>query len=588
MAEKKKKNSASSDIVMHTGIIAIIILLNYVLSFSFGRFDLTEDKRYSLSDNTIELLKDENRINDRIFFKIYLDGDLPADLRKVRNSIQEMLDEFIIYAGDNIQYEFIDPNGTDDEDYNLEVQNNLAQSGLEWCVIDLANATEREQKVIWPGGLIEFGGITMGTVQFFKGGKIDNEQQLQFIARNTISKLEYTLVSAIRKVTTPKKKTITFLHGHGELRENEAKDVRIDLGDYYILNDVIINGQIHALDETDLLIIAQPERRFSEKDKFVIDQYIMNGGPTLWFVDPLAIPLDSLYNTGQTLGMSANLNIEKDMLYKYGVRLNSDLILDENCAPLYIQPLNDIFDWYFYPKLQSTDHIISSNLNPIKAEYASTIDIVNESDPDVTKTVLLKTSANSRLFKTPARINYGYALPEKKPDFNDPSQGDYPVAVLLEGSFTSAFENRPISDAFLNSPDYTTKFKSNATKMIVVADGDVIRNPVLDSAWTGQNWVYQFVPISKDMYQLTEIDGTPKHVYDNENFILNAVDYLLDDESLIDIRTKTITLRKLDDIKVAESREMWKFVNIALPLVALLILAAVQLFIRKNKYAKVN
>jgi gliding motility-associatede transport system auxiliary component len=580
--EKKKKYNSSSDILTHLGMIAIVILLNYVLSFFFGRFDLTEDKRYSLSDQTIELLNDEERINDRVFFKIYLDGDLPADLRKVRNSIQEMLDEFIVYSGDLIQYEFIDPNGTDDEDYNLEVQENLRLEGVQWSIIDLATATEREQKVIWPGGLIEYGGTTMGTIQFFKGGLIENESQLRYIARNAISKLEYNLVSAIRKVTTPKNKVVSFLHGHGELMENEAKDVRMELGDYYILDDIEINGQISALENTDLLVVAQPERRFSEKDKFVIDQYIMNGGRVLWFVDPLIVPKDSLLYTGETIGMSANLNIEKDMLYKYGVRLNNDVIIDQNCGPYLIPQSGEYVDWYFYPLLESENHLITSNLNPIRGEYSSSIDIVNESDVNVTKTILLKSSANSRIFKAPARINY--MITQSQPDFYDPSQGDFPVAVLLEGSFSSAFENRPISEAFLNSPDYQTKFKSSDTKMIVVADGDIIRNPILDSAWTGENWVYKFVPISKDEYGLTDQDGSPKYIYDNENFILNAIDFLLDDESLMDIRTKTITLRKLDDEKIAETRNYWKFMNIAIPLILILALALIQLFVRRKRY----
>ncbi|MBD3636852.1 MAG: gliding motility-associated ABC transporter substrate-binding protein GldG [Crocinitomicaceae bacterium] len=581
--EKKKKYNPSTDILTHVGVIAIIFLVNYILSFSFGRFDLTEDKRYSLSDQTIDLLQNEERINDRIFFKVYLDGDLPADIKKIRNSIQEMLDEFIVYAGDNIQYEFIDPDGTDDEDYNLEVQNQLAQQGLQWCEIDLMSSSERKQQIIWPGAIIEYKGTTMETVQFFRGGKITNEQQLRQLARKTISKLEYTLVSAIRRVTAKAKKTISFLHGHGELHEHETKDVRKDLGEYYMIDEVEINGQIHALDNTDALIIAQPKRRFSEKDKFVIDQYIMRGGRVLWFVDPLTVPRDSLYKTGQTLGLSSNLNIEKDMIYKYGVRLNTDVIVDEKCGPLYIPQSKEIVDWYFYPLLEREEHLITSNIDPVRGQYSSSLDIVNESDKDVTKTVILKSSYNSRIFKAPARINY--MITSAKPDFYDPTQGDFPVAVLLEGKFTSAFENRPISQAFLNSPDYNTKFKSDSTKMLVVADGDIIRNDVLDSMWTGDRWIYQFVPIHADMYGVTEPDGTPKYAYGNKDFVLNAVDYLLDDYSLIDIRTKSITLRKLNDAKIVEEKELWRFINIAIPLFALLILAGIMLILRKRKYA---
>ncbi|MEZ4921819.1 MAG: gliding motility-associated ABC transporter substrate-binding protein GldG [Crocinitomicaceae bacterium] len=581
----KKKHSKTSDILSHVGVIAILILLNYVLSFSFGRFDLTEDKRHSLSDNTIELLQDEGRIEDRIFFKIYLDGDLPADIRKIRNAIEEKLDEFIIYAGDMIQYEFIDPNGEEDEDYNLQMQKVIYGEGIVPCDIEIVKSGKAEIKTIWPGALIEYKGTTVDRVQFFDKKVIYSGENIRGLADRTINNLEYQLISAIRRVTADDKMTVSFLQGQGELKPHQTMDVRNGLNRYYLVNDVEINGQLNALDETNALIVAQPTKAFNEKDKFIIDQFIMNGGRVLWFIDPLNVSRDSLYRTGQTFGMTANLNIEKDMIYKYGARLNTNLIIDSDCGPIFIpgHPLG-IVDWYFYPLLQREFHPITKNIDPIKAEYASSIDIVNESDKDVSKTVLLRSSYNSLMFKSPARINY--SIIDVEPNFNDGESGDYPVAVMLEGKFTSAFENRGISETFLNSPDFATKFKSDSTKMLVVSDGDIIRNEVVDSAFVNGQWRYRFVPIGSDMFSVQNPNGTPKYAYGNKDFVLNAVDYMLDDFSLIDIRTKTITLRVLDTEKVNENKDYWKTLNIAFPLFVIMLLAVAQLLIRKRKYAR--
>jgi ABC-2 type transport system permease protein len=583
--KETKKNSKSIDVLSHIGVIAIIILINYVLSFSFARIDFTEDQRHSLSENTAALLEDEERLDDRIFFKIYLDGDLPADIMNIRFAIKEKLDEFIVYAGDNIQYEFIDPNGDEDEDYNLEVQKNIYSEGVAPCDIEILKSGNAEIKTIWPGALIEYGGTTVDRVQFFEKKVIFSGENLRGLAERTINNLEYQLISAVRRVTADNKKTVSFLSGHNELKPYETMDVRKGLNRYYLIEDLEINGQIHALDETDALIIAQPKSRFSEKDKFVIDQFIMNGGKVLWFVDPMDVNRDSLYRTGQTFGMSANLNIEKDMLFKYGVRLNSDIIIDKDCTPLFVpgHPLGNV-DWYFYPNLQRVDHPITKNIDPIKAEYVSSMSIVNTSDMDVKKTVLLQSSYNSRIFKSPARINY--AIIDVEPKFNDGTTGDYPTAIMLEGNFTSAFENRGLSESFLNSSDFETKFKSDTNKMLVVSDGDIIRNEIIDSAYVNEEWRYKYMPINMDVYGVRNPNGTPKFAYGNRDFVLNSVDYMLDDFSLIDIRTKTITMRVLDTEKVIEEKEFWKFINIAVPLLAILLLAIFQLILRKRKYAR--
>lgn len=552
-----------------------LFLLAFISSFMVVRLDLTEDKRHSLSPNTIAFLQDEERVKDRIYFKIFLDGDLPADIMKIKNAIKEKMDEFNVYSNGKVQYEFIDPNGDPDPDFNLEMQRNLYKEGLRPCDIQIINSGNAELITIWPGALIEYKSKTVDQVQFFNKSIIFNNEDIRGLADQTINNLEYKIISAVRRVTADRKKVVGFLKGHGELSPWQTADVRAGLLRYYLVEDVEIAGQLAALNSLDALIIAQPKQAFSEKDKFVIDQFIMNGGRVLWFIDPITVNRDSLYMTGQTFGMSSNLNIEKDMIYKYGARLNSDIIIDRDCGPIYVpgHPLG-IVDWYFYPLLQREEHPITKNIDPIKTEYASSVEIVNLNDKDVKKTVLLKSSYNSRIFKSPARINY--SIIDVEPKFNDGNAGDYPVAVLLEGRFSSPFENR-ISDAFLTSADFQTKFKSDSTMMLVVSDGDLIRNEV-DSS-------YNIYPISEDIFGAVNENGTPKYAYGNKDFVLNAIDYMLDEHSLIDVRTKTITLRMLDKDRVVEEREFWRFLNIAVPLILIILLGLSQMIIRRQKYA---
>lgn len=580
-----KKNTARSEVINYVGIIAIIFLVNYILSFFFGRFDLTEDKRHSLSENTVAVLEDDKRIADRLFIRVYLDGDLPADIMKIRNAVKEKLDEFIVYSGDKIQYEFIDPNGEEDKDYNLEVQKSIYEAGIRPCDIQLVNSGKVELKTIWPGATIDYKGSTVDLVQFFNKRIIYSNEDVRGLADRTINNLEYQLISAVRRVTAVTKKTVGFLQGQGELDEWQTADVRAGLDRYYIVEDVEINGQLNALDDIDALIIAQPKKPFSEKDKFIIDQFIMNGGKTLWFIDPLDINRDSLFYNGQTFGISANLNIEKDMLFKYGVRINNNTIIDKDCGPIYIQghPLG-VVDWYFYPTLQRVNHPITKNIDPIKAEYASTIDAVNAEDRAVKKTVLLHSSYNSQAFKSPVRINY--TIVDVEPKFRK-GESEFPVAMLLEGQFTSPFENR-INEAFLQSKDFKTRFKSDSTKMLIVSDGDVIRNEVDSKRSENGEILYKPIPLEIDIYGARNANNTPKYVYGNKDFVLNTIDYMLDDFSLIDVRTKTITLRDLDQKAIAESKEFWKFLNIGIPLLIILALALIQMIMRKRKYARNN
>jgi len=579
-----KVNSAKRDLLNFAGLIAIIVIANYILSFFYGRFDLTADKRHSLSPNTITLLEDDNRLNDPIFLKIYLAGDLPADIKKISNAIEEKLDEFANYAGNKIQYEFIDPNGEDDPAFNMEVQKNIYQDGIRPCDIQILKSGQMEVKTVWPGAIIEYKGLTADRIQFFNKRILYSNEDARGLADRTINNLEYQLISAIRRVTAKNKQTVAFLQGHNELDAWQTAEVRGGLARYYFTEDVEIAGKLNALDEVDALIVAQPKLAFNEKDKFIIDQFVMNGGKVLWFIDPIDVNRDSLYMTGETFGVSANLNIEKDMIYKYGVRLNSNTIIDKDCAPTYIpgHPL-EVLDWYFYPNLQRSNHPITKNIDPVKSEYASSLDLVNSENTAITKSILLHSSFNSKAFKAPVRINFGIVNVEPKSNSTE-GEGEFPVAVMLEGQFTSAFENR-VPEVLSQSPDFTMRNKSDSTKMLVVSDGDIIRNEVDTKVQDGQT-LYKAIPMEMDVFGVQNANGSPKYVYGNKDFVLNCIDYMLDDFSLIDVRAKTITMRVLDMQKINEEKDFWKFLNILFPILFIILLNIVQHIIRLRKYAR--
>ena len=594
--EKQNKNSKNSKrgALLQFGIlIGILFLLNIIVSFLNVRIDLTEDKRYTLSENTIDLLQENDRLKDRIFFKIYLDGDLPADMQNIRNNIQNVLDEFIAYSGDKIQYEFVDPNGEEDDKYNLEVQDKLYNKGEGILPTRVQNyeSNSAEEFYIWPGAIVEYGGVTADVVQFFDRPVIVLGENLQSLVDNTVNDIEFKLISSIRRLTTANPKSVGFLQGHGELSAKQTEEVRNALKKDYRVGDIEIDGKIDALNSgnslvVDALVIAKPTQRFTEKDKFVIDQYIMRGGKVLWMVDPISFNEDSLVFTGETYGFSADLNIQNDLLFKYGARINNDLVMDNVCTHEFIPPSHMRLPgapWYFYPLIQTGDHPIVKNLDPLKFEYASSVEAVNKNDTKVKKTELLFSSIESKRLLAPVRINYGFIVDQFKPDFSNPTFGSNPMAVLLEGEFTSPFKGR-ISEAFTQNDAYETKYLSVPNKMMVIGDGDII-----DGSFT----FYQQgkkkmgpVPLNVDRFQVTTKNGSPKFHYGNKEFFLNAIDYLMGDAALIAIRSKSITLRMLDDKKAKNEKSFWKTLNVLFPIGFIVVLGFALLFIRKRKYAK--
>jgi ABC-2 type transport system permease protein len=390
---------------------------------------------------------------------------------------------------------------------------------------------------------------------------------------NSIQALEYSIAYTIKKITTQDRPKVGFLQGQGELDKMHLADITQSLNEFYNVDSVVINQQLSALNDYKALIVASPDSSFNEKDKFIIDQFVMKGGKILWLLDGMTASMDSIdKKTSSTIGLAKTLNLE-DQLFKYGVRVNPDLIEDLQAAPIPIvtsyignQPQQKLLPWYFFPLLlPSSKHPIVNNLNAIKCEFASTIDTIQV--PGVKKTIILSSSQYSKVQYSPARINLNILRFE--PDLKQYNKPNLPVAVLLEGRFSSVFTNR-IPAVIANDPKIGFKDKSEPNKMIVVSDGDIIKNNLKKNS----HYIY---PLG--------YDRATGQTYGNKNFILNCIDYLCDDSGLISVRSKELKLRLLNKNKVDKEKYIWQIINVSLPLLLIIIYGFIQNYLRRKRFA---
>ena len=587
--ESKRKNMKKKQVVTFLVTVAIIILVNLIGSFFFTRFDLTNEKRYTLSSSTKEILKG---LDDYVYFKVYLDGEFPASFKKLRRETKEMLDEFRAYSK-YIEYEFIDPYESPEEVDRYNTDRQLYQAGLDFLDLAVEGSNGMSSMRIWPGALVSYRNDTKATVQLLEGGlyNLPNDQNLlenKMIV--SAQELEFRLVEAIRKATRLEKPNVAFIEGHGELEALAVNDIMQTLSQKYNYNvgRITIDGKIDALmhrtqDTTrdvkafpsyDAIIIAKPTEPFDEKDKFLIDQYIMHGGKVLWLVEPVYATMDSLQNQPSTIGMNLDLNLE-DMLFKYGVILKQDLLLAANCAPipLYVgqqggQPQFKHYPWYYFPLLEAaSDHPMVRNMDFVKAEFISSIEPTTSAD-DVKQIPLLKTSKYTKASSSPVPINLDIIRQNLDARmFNSNSRN---VAFLLEGEFPSLYANRiPQEIAEDNGMQFMEK--SIPTAMIVVADGDIIRNQI--DIKTGKPY-----PLGYDKY----VDVT----YANKEFIENAITYLVEGNGSVDIRSREVKARLLDTQKVNNQRTLWQLVNTVVPVLLIVVLGFVLAMVRKAKYSR--
>ncbi len=510
-------------------------------------------------------------MEDELYIQVYLDGEMPIGFKKLRKSIRDMLDEFRIYSRRKIDYEFIDPSENPDQKVRNDIFRELATKGLKPTNVQV---TEKDggtsQKILFPGLMLNYRKSEMAVNFLRNNPSLSAEQNLN----HSIEALEYELISSIQNISADTIHKVAFIEGHGELDEYRVADMTMELARFYTIDRGVIGGTPGILDDYAAIIIAKPESRFSEKDKFVIDQYIMNGGKVLWLIDAVRVSWDSLVYSTATAGIYHPINLE-DQLFKYGVRINPILVKDINSAliPVNIalageQPEFAPAPWYYFPLIIPPDNMpITRNINPVKLEFANTVDTVG-ADSSIKNTFLLRTSKYSSSISPPCLISLQEI--SETPEQEDFSRSYLPVAVLLEGTFESLFKNRMVSE-YAPSPDFPFKSSSPITRMIVVADGDVIKNEV---RVTGE----RIIPLPLDQDRYTQ------QFYGNKDFIINCINYLIDESNLMELRSRELKLRLLDRSKINKYQVAIQLINTLLPVLILLLFGLIIWWIRRRKF----
>ncbi|MDF1674214.1 MAG: gliding motility-associated ABC transporter substrate-binding protein GldG [Vicingaceae bacterium] len=561
--------------------ILVIVLINFSASLLFERFDLTSEKRYSLSNASKELVKN---LDDIVYVKVYLEGDFPAAYKKLRDETREMLDEFRAYSNDNLDYEFINPAESGDEKITKEIYQQLFKQGLQPTDLNEKTTDGFSNKLIWPGAIFFYKGKEI-PVQLLKSKLGSNPVNM---INSSIEGLEYEIANAIYNLTTELKPKIAFIDGHGELNKYEVASLSTSLAEFYSIDRIKLNGELYSLTERtmkdstqefvvhpkyDAIIIAKPTQKFSEKDKFIIDQYIMYGGKVVWMIDPVFASMDSLRTSDVTMAIPQDLNLD-DQLFTYGVRVNANLIQDLQSAPIPIvtgmvgnQPKTELYPWYFFPLLTpANSHPIVNNLNAVKGEFTSTIDTINKAG--ITKIGLLKSSQYTKISSAPTRVSLSFLRFE--PDQNQFNKGHQVAAALLEGSFESVFKNR-VPPQILEANEIAFREKSKSNKMVVIADGDIAKNAVNPRT---------------NEYMALGLDRYTKQQYGNADFMLNVMNYMCNDNGLMSVRTKKFKIRLLDHTVIKDEKVIWQIFNTVLPVGIMLLFGIAHFFYRKRKYTK--
>jgi len=546
------------------------LVLNLLASKFYLRFDLTKENRYSISEPTKQLL---NGLEDDVFIKVYLEGSFPAGFVRLKSATEDMLKEFRLNGGQKVEFVFVDPLASNDPDERKNIKEELEKKGLTATTLMESDKGSYAEKIIFPGAIVNYRGREL-PVQLLEN-QVGFEQEE--ILNNSIILLEYKFANAIKKLTRYRAPLIAFTSGNGELSNERLGDLSRTLSNLLYKNSRLDLGEYYKVPkEIDVLVIAKPTKPFDEKDKFKIDQYLMNGGKLLWFIDQVKASMDSLKNKEMFMAMAEDYNID-DMLFKYGVRVNYDLIQDHDmCNPIPLvvgqvgnSPQTQLFPWYFHPLLvPSKKHAIVKNLDPVAGRFASTLDTIRVKG--IKKTILLHTSEATKAVLAPTRIQF--SMLKEKPNRASFRKKNVPAAVLLEGSFPSVFKGR-MASSFLQSIDSSEELtyieNSAYTRMIVVSDGDIAANDLRQAGG-----IY---PLGFNRYTNITLS--------NRDFILNSLEYLLDDNGLIETRNKEIKLRLLDKEKLANEKLFWQLFNMLLPLVLIVLFGLIYSLIRQKRFS---
>ncbi len=558
-----KEQGKAINLKQLVGLIVFIIGTSFISLNVYNRFDLTQDQRYTLNTSAIEIVE---AAESPIVIDVFLDGEnFPTEFKRLQAETKQTLEEFSA-INDNIQYKFINP--TEDEKNSDKIIKQLIQRGLTPRQLNFTENGQNTQAIIFPWALASYNGTTV-KIPLVKNKLGVSQQEL---VTNSIQHLEYAFADGFSKLLFPKRKQIAILKGNNQLENKHLVDFVKDLRDYYLIAPFTLDSvsknptkTLKELQAYDLIISANPTEAFTEKEKLVLDQYTMNGGKSLWLIDKVAITKNSLYNeNGKNIAIGRDLNLT-NFFFKYGLRINPVLVSDLYSAQITLAAGNGSqsqfqqYPWFYSPLSNPTiNHPIVNNINYVKFDFANQIDTLKNK---VNKTVLLHSSILSKIEGTPKEISLEQAT--KQPNPESYQRKNIPLAVLLEGEFTSVYNNRVKPFKLDNEKNISAD-----TKMIVIADGDVIKNDV-----------------TRKGPQELGFDRATGQTYGNKEFLLNSVNYLLDENGLINIRTKEVAVAFLDIEKIKEERTYWQTLNILVPLISLTLFGFLFNFIRRKKYS---
>ncbi|UZH55486.1 gliding motility-associated ABC transporter substrate-binding protein GldG [Salinimicrobium tongyeongense] len=544
-------------------LLLAIIGVN-VLSYNFfGRFDLTADKRYTLSEASEEII---SKAEAPVIIDVFLEGEFPPEFRKLQAETRQLLEEFAA-VNPQITYRFTNP--LEEGGNANEIASQFYEMGMTPARINVVENGRTSEAIVFPWAMANFGNKSVAIPLLKNQLGATTEDRVAA----SVQQLEYAFADAFSKLLEPKRKKVAVMRGNGELEDKYIADFIRKIQEYYFiapftLDSVAVNPQrtLNQLSEYDLLIEAKPTEPYTEAEKLVLDQYLMNGGKQLWLVEHAAMETDSLFTpAGSAFALPRDLNLG-DYFFKYGLRINPALVKDLYSAPIILATGSgnnaqfNPYPWFYFPLSSSpSTHPVVTNLEAVKFEYANPIDTLQN---DIDKTVLLATSPRSAVAGLPREISLEEITAEPNPaEF---TAGEQPLAVLLEGNFSSVYDNRILPFQLNNF-----RSKSEGTKILVISDGDVIKNQLQRG---------EPLELGFDRYT-----GT---TYGNREFLLNAVNYLLDDRGLINIRSREVKIAFLNPEKAEKERTFWQMFNIALPLGLLAVFAVLYRAIRRKKYVK--
>ncbi len=551
--------------ILQTIIVVLAIwLINQLADRNPIRLDLTEEKRYTINEATKVALR---ALDQEVFFSIYLSGDLPSNFERFQTSIEEMLEQFAVESGNQVTYQFTDPSQASSTQARNQFYQSLIEKGVEPTNLTYKNADgDQMQKLIFPGG-VAAQGMNEVPVNLLKGNRASGyEEQLN----QAIEGLEYQLASAIIQLKGSRKGKVGYITGHGSPDSLEIAGFKRAVLSKYDLYDVSLTDKVELVGY-DAIVVAKPSEPFSEQEKYLLDQYLMKGGNVLFFLDALSISsLDSVFGEG-TVAIPRELNLT-NLLFRYGARINQNYILDVNSGQFPVvtgnlgdQPQIQMIPWPFYPVLTNfSSHPAVRNLDAIRGQFISEVDTVKA--VGITKTPLLTTSQYTKLLGPPVRVAFNDLRDKLRPEqFTD---GPKTIGYLLEGKFTSVYAKRLIPRGF-DKDDFISKGQEG--KVVVFGDGDIVRNEI--DPETGEPLGLGVEPFNGATYA-------------NEDFLLNLLSYVVDDSGLMATRSRQVKIRPLDRVKIQQERTKWQLVNVALPVLIVIVLGLLKSVLRKQKFAK--